>query len=1853
MLNKYFFLIFIILLIPLQIFSQLFDPEYLMDNNNTETTCAGYFYDSGGSGDNINLLLICIQGSYYNDEDYTKTFCSSNGDNLMFAFDLLEIVGSDYLNVYDGPNTASPLIYNLVSGSSVPTIISSGTCLTFVFHSGDNGTVGWPASCDDGGNFSATISCVQIYPINQGGTVTTCGGYFTDSGNMTGNYSANEDYTITFCPNSWNCVKLNFSQLNLGAGDQLEFFNGTTATGSPVATLTSASSIPPLGIGSDDGQCLTVHFTSDGATQGTGWIASVFCPPTCGTAPPCASNPAADNQCITATPLCNLEGFCGNTSSTYNSIDHNGEDWNNISGLMDDFCGSIENNSWLSFVAEENSATLNVWTYNCTNDAGIQMQIYQTADCQDFIPYSNCVSEGVPTDFVIQAYDLVPGQTYYLMVDGFGGDVCDYTISVGSGIAVGAQITPEQTICEGNTANISIDGVSSTGVTYTWSSNPVDASLQEFGNYILTTPLTTTDYAVTVTGPSANPLCGNINEVFYTTVNVVDNTDPACQENVTCVINPTISATSICEDEAVTLSATGDINITLMSNDFNNGNVGVGWASTVQATFTNPCGPGADGSTALWMGAASPAPRNLTSIDYNVQYGGEINFYLRYAEQGDASPCEGPDEIDEGITLQYSTNYGAAWSPIAYFRPSGVVEYNGNIYQGQSTLDASGPTAFTTWAQYTFAITGAAQTTNTRFRWIQEVSTDFQYDHWGLDSICISTPPPDVEINWTSNPAGLIYTGTNPPNQNPTEETTYYANISDNLGHSCVDSVKVTINPLPIPVITGTFELCNGSTTTLTSTAGSSYLWSNGANTQSITVNSSGTYCVTVTDANGCAGDTCVDVTYFTNPVANITGTLVFCTGDSTELDAGSGFDYLWSNSAITQTITVFAGGDYHVTITDSNNCTDRDTVTVVENSLPTPTITGTLEFCDGLSSTLDAGAGYNSYVWSPSGSVQTIDVTTGGAYAVTVTDANGCEGIDDVVVTVNPNPTANFTITQPLCYNSTGTVTFTGSSTGTTVFNWDFDGGVSVPGTGVGPHSVTWATSGSKTISVTVTDVGGCTNDTSFTTNVPNPLKIDSTLSVDVLCFGQSTGSISVYASGGTGQIKYSISGTLQLNGIFSNLAAGNYIVTISDANDCSITTNQITINQPFEPLSLSVNTGDSICAGNNYTIIANCSGGTQPYTYTWKNSTGNIVGGNNFSLTVAPNNTSFYSVNIVDDNNCTIGPVVSTLNVSPPVSISYTTKNVSCKGFCDGEVTFNISGGVQPFTFTGSTWTATQNTPYTKDTCAGQYIVNIKDSWGCPPKDTIFTITEPLALTYSTNSTKATCFATPTGVIDIDVTFGTGTPPYNYNWSNGGSTTDSLVAGVGRYYFTVTDANNCKITGSDSIAQPSQVKLIVSSDPVKICKGQSFTLDASNGAIGGTAPYTYYWTWVSPEDSLIHSNFNQSMTVSPTLTTSYTLSAKDFNYCFSSNSVTITVKVNPDITAEIFPATKTICPGDSIFVNTEISGGNGGPYLLTLQDGTIVTDNFYLYPDGQDTTINYIFTAKDLCGSIEGTDNFSIKIYALPPVTLSADTFIGCQPLKVLFSDSSLFIGQTYFWTFTNTDLNINSFSYSKNPIINFNEAGTYDVTIITTSIEGCKDSLYKEDLITVFPNPISEFTFDPQYQSKINPIFFFQNLSSTTYLSTWDFGDYDYLDNNFSNEINPSHTYRHVPNSYTVELLVETENGCKDSSNATIIVKDEYTFFAPTAFSPDNDGINDVFFVSGSGIDPKFFHLIIYDRWGEIIFETTTFNPQNPKQNGWNGKVKGHKNAEVGTYTWYCSYKNLNGEERQEAGPISILR
>ena len=184
----------------------------------------------------------------------------------------------------------------------------------------------------------------------------------------------------------------------------------------------------------------------------------------------------------------------------------------------------------------------------------------------------------------------------------------------------------------------------------------------------------------------------------------------------------------------------------------------------------------------------------------------------------------------------------------------------------------------------------------------------------------------------------------------------------------------------------------------------STYHWSTGESTQSIKVNASGNYSVTVTDGSGCEGSDLVSVSEHTPSQVQITGSLSFCPGASTILDASGFVSYLWSTGETAQTISVNTAGDYDVTVIDGNGCQSSDQVTIDEQATLQPQIAGNLTFCPSTSTLLDAGV-FDAYQWSNGETTQTIAVSAQGDYMVTVTNSDGCSGEDQVTVEVLTPP--------------------------------------------------------------------------------------------------------------------------------------------------------------------------------------------------------------------------------------------------------------------------------------------------------------------------------------------------------------------------------------------------------------------------------------------------------------------------------------------------------------------------------------------------------------------------------------------------------------------------------------------------------------------------------------------------------------------------------------------------------------------------------------------------------------------------------------------------------------------------------
>ena len=341
-----------------------------------------------------------------------------------------------------------------------------------------------------------------------------------------------------------------------------------------------------------------------------------------------------------------------------------------------------------------------------------------------------------------------------------------------------------------------------------------------------------------------------------------------------------------------------------------------------------------------------------------------------------------------------------------------------------------------------------------------------------------------------SAPAGYTYlwsNGATTQTISTSSAGTYSVVVTNGSGCSVTSSpVTVTVNYIPAMSVsnTGALSFCTGGSTTLTAAGGfASYLWSNGATTQSIIVNSAGSYTVTGYTSAGCSAQSgAALVTVNALPVATVTasGTTTLCQGDSVVLSAPAGYSYAWSNGATTQSITVTQAGNYTVQVANASGCQATSAATAVTvNALPVATImaSGSTTLCTGEQITLTAPAG-NSYAWSNGATTQSITVTQAGNYTVQVTNASGCQATSaPTTVTVNALPVATVTANGPTSFCPGDSVQLSAAAPqGNIVWN-----------TGSTASSIWVKAAG--TYSVTVTD-GGCSavSNTVSVSQLPQP---------------------------------------------------------------------------------------------------------------------------------------------------------------------------------------------------------------------------------------------------------------------------------------------------------------------------------------------------------------------------------------------------------------------------------------------------------------------------------------------------------------------------------------------------------------------------------------------------------------------------------------------------------------------------------------------------------------------------------------------------------------------------------------------
>ncbi|MFY9591272.1 MAG: PKD domain-containing protein [Bacteroidales bacterium] len=996
------------------------------------------------------------------------------------------------------------------------------------------------------------------------------------------------------------------------------------------------------------------------------------------------------------------------------------------------------------------------------------------------------------------------------------------------------------------------------------------------------------------------------------------------------------------------------------------------------------------------------------------------------------------------------------------------------------------------------------------------------------------------------------------------------------------------------------------------------------------------------------------------------------------------------------------------LSIDDPSCCILPDTDAGPDDAVCTNTYTFNASIAAGNTGTWNMISGPGTATWANQNSPHaTVTVSEWGVYEFEWIEVymNNPTCADTATVTIEfwPIPTTTFTYDQVMCNADHTTINYIGNMSATATFNWDFDGATVVSGSGIGPYTIYWAEPGMHYVgltvsengcsspdtlvnilnpallehslvvdndpcfascrgraevfptggtepyeyswgshnpvlpnlcagsySIVVTDANGCTTGQNFTVGEPPELVINNITYNHLTCYQSNDGNIYIDAVGGTGELTYQWSDIGFGPANRENISAQEYCVTITDENGCFLV-ECITITQPAE-LLVTVSPNVAICEGSQTVLQATGMGGTVPYSYMWRYSQDSayIVGPSSYM--VSPDTTRIYEVYVRDAHGCESNVASIKVTVSPEMIIDTMLINHNrCYQSCDGRAEIVMHGGLAPLHYS---W-GSDNHIYS-GLCAGIYTVTVSDLIGCSVSNT-FVIEQPTQITYSTSVEPATCFGYDDGEATIFVQGGV--TPYTYTWSTGPGT-ETITTTAGSYTVTVLDDHNCRIVANVEITQPSKIIVLPMSN-MRICQTQSVSLN--NQATGGT-PY-YDFRWEGSDGSVWNSNI---YTVTPETTTTYTLVVTDSHGCHSS-PVSTTIFVNPGLTINsIVTSNDTVCPGDPAIIHVDVEGGNGGPYLMTLQDGRVVPSPFIVYPD---TTTMYYITLADMCGTPTVMDSILINVRPKPVNLFTVEKVSGCPPFAAQFNELNPHLGQTYLWNFGDK-----KYSTEKNPVHIYKEPGVYTVSLEVRDVFGCKFTREIEDLITVYQGPTANFEASPAIVSFINSEVEFINHSSNASNYYWFFGDGD-----SSMFVSPRHKYTDI-GDYEVMLVAETDKYCTDTTVRTIGVRNEFAFYMPNSFTPNGDGLNDCARPCGNGIDKNDFSLVIYDRFGMLVFETDKFDPkvgcEACSDGAWDGTYKGNKNKgdkvmANGVYYWYAEFKDWYGTVHKKQGEIVLVR
>ncbi len=572
--------------------------------------------------------------------------------------------------------------------------------------------------------------------------------------------------------------------------------------------------------------------------------------------------------------------------------------------------------------------------------------------------------------------------------------------------------------------------------------------------------------------------------------------------------------------------------------------------------------------------------------------------------------------------------------------------------------------------------------------------------------------------------------GTSSITVSPSSTTTYTVTVTSPAPASCPNTATYTVNINPLPTVTLTpftaictnassFTLSNGSpvggTYTGTGVSGGTFNpATSGAGSFPITY--------TYTDGNGCTNSDVENITVNSAPVVSFSALSPVCVSASAfALSGGSPAGGTYSGPGVTSgnfNPATAGVGTHTITYsyTNSNNCSGSATQTITVNALPTVTLSAFSAVCADLPAFALSGGSPSGGVYSgPGVSSGNFNPSVAGAGTHTITytftDGNGCVNTATRTITVNAVPTATFTV-NPMngCNMVPVTATYTGNGGAGASYSWDFDGGTGNPGTGVGPHNITFPSQGSYDISLEVT-ANSCTSQPYIVTVSIGGVNATAALVSNVLCHDGTSGEATVNVIGGAAPLSYlwnSVPPQLTQNA--TGLVDGNYIIQVTDSIGC-IDSDTITITEPTQLVADITDSAMVDCFGGNDGMAkVTASGGVQPYAYDWSSSSSTA---NTATGYYAGN----YTVTVSDDNGCSV-VVPFSITQSPALVVNIQASDEGCENSCTGQANAQVSGGFGAYSYLWAPGSAV--TQIITNLCTGSYSVTVSDAHSCTASQT-----------------------------------------------------------------------------------------------------------------------------------------------------------------------------------------------------------------------------------------------------------------------------------------------------------------------------------------------------------------------------------------------------------------------------------------------------------------------------------------------------------------------------------------------------